>query len=143
MSTTALSATDRRLSANRTKGPDAVDAHVGARVRMVRVNRGLSQRDLAKPLGLTFQQVQKYEKGANRIGSGRLSRIAGLLGVEVSFFFEGAPGARPNGDAALSPDVIEMMGGQQFARMARAFGKIEDARTRTLIADLVCKIAGE
>ena len=143
MSTAAtLAEADRRRSPSRVKAPDPVDVHVGARVRILRVNRGMSQTDLARPLGLTFQQVQKYEKGANRIGSGRLSKIAGLLGVEVAFFFDGAPGAPALRDGeGLHPDVMEMMGEQQFARMARAFSAITSAPVREAIADLVCRTA--
>ena len=73
------------------KSPDPVDRHVGARIRMRRLMLTFSQTKLADTLGLTFQQVQKYEKGVNRVGAGRLQHIASLLQVPVSFFFEGAP----------------------------------------------------
>lgn len=72
------------------KGPDQIDIHVGRRVKMRRVMLGMSQTDLAEGLGITFQQVQKYENGINRIGSSRLHRTADILGVPISFFFEGA-----------------------------------------------------
>src|SRR3954453_24271217 len=73
------------------KSPDPVDRHVGARIRMRRLMLKFSQAQLADPLGLTFQQVQKYEKGSNRVGASRLQHIASILQVPVSFFFEEAP----------------------------------------------------
>src|SRR5436190_23724934 len=75
------------------KAPNPTDKHVGARVRMRRMMLGMSQEKLGDALGLTFQQVQKYEKGANRIGASRLQQISNILQVPVSFFFEGAPQA--------------------------------------------------
>src|SRR2546427_5043860 len=76
------------------KAPDHVDVEVGQRIRIQRNALGLSQTELANALGVTFQQVQKYEKGVNRVGAGRLARIADTLGVPISFFFEGAPGPK-------------------------------------------------
>src|SRR5438477_8494548 len=73
------------------KAPNPVDKHVGSRVRMRRIMLGMSQEKLGDALSLTFQQVQKYEKGTNRIGASRLQQIAHFLEVPVSFFFEGAP----------------------------------------------------
>ena len=80
------------------KAPNPTDKHVGSRVRMRRMMLGMSQEKLGDALGLTFQQVQKYEKGTNRIGASRLQQIAHILQVPVSFFFEGAPSVQP-GDA--------------------------------------------
>ena len=80
------------------KVPEPVDRHVGSRVRMRRLMLGMSQTSLADKLGLTFQQVQKYEKGKNRMGSSRLQQIANILQVPVTFFFEDAPGqTKPDG----------------------------------------------
>src|SRR5919199_818756 len=73
------------------KAPNPIDKHVGSRVRMRRMLIGMSQEKLGEALGLTFQQVQKYEKGTNRIGASRLHRIANVLGVAIDFFYEGAP----------------------------------------------------
>src|ERR1700677_2015913 len=73
------------------KAPNPIDKHVGSRVRMRRMMLGMSQEKLGNNLGLTFQQVQKYEKGTNRIGASRLQQISHILQVSVSFFFEGAP----------------------------------------------------
>src|SRR5712675_1894256 len=75
------------------RGPDLHDAEVGRRVRALRLERRMSQEKLGDGLGLTFQQVQKYEKGTNRIGAGRLQQIASIQQVPISFFFEGAPGS--------------------------------------------------
>src|SRR2546423_13379469 len=75
------------------KIPNPIDKHVGSRVRMRRVLIGMSQEKLGEALGLTFQQVQKYEKGTNRIGASRLQQISIILGVPVSFFFDGSPGS--------------------------------------------------
>ncbi len=69
--------------------PQAADVHIGHRVREARLAKGLSQTELGNELGISFQQVQKYEKGTNRIGSGRLWAISRILGTPVSFFFEG------------------------------------------------------
>src|SRR6478736_10001969 len=74
-----------------TKAPNPIDKYVGSRVRMRRIMLGMSQEKLGDALGLTFQQVQKYEKGTNRIGASRLQQISNILQVPVSFFFEGAP----------------------------------------------------
>src|SRR2546429_5690306 len=74
------------------KAPNPVDKYVGSRVRMRRLMLGMSQQKLGEALGLTFQQVQKYEKGINRIGAGRLQHIASIQQVPISFFFEDAPG---------------------------------------------------
>ncbi len=76
------------------KAPNPIDKHVGSRVRMRRMMLGMSQEKLGDALGLTFQQVQKYEKGTNRIGASRLQQISQILQVPVSFFFEGAPDRR-------------------------------------------------
>ena len=77
------------------KAPNPIDKHVGSRVRMRRMMLGMSQEKLGNALGLTFQQVQKYEKGTNRIGASRLQQIAQILQVQVAFFFEGAPTVGP------------------------------------------------
>src|SRR5215510_2031529 len=94
-----------RLPLPRKKAPNPIDQHVGRRVRMRRLMLAMSQEKLAGALGLTFQQVQKYERGVNRIGAGRLQHLSHLLQVPVSFFFEGAPNASaPHGSngSALS-----------------------------------------
>ena len=82
-----------RLQLPRKKAPNPTDQHVGARVRMRRKMLAMSQEQLAEALGITYQQVQKCEKGANRIGASRLQQISHILQVPVAFFFEGAPNA--------------------------------------------------
>ena len=87
------------------KTPNPIDKHVGSRVRMRRMMLSMSQEKLGDALGLTFQQVQKYEKGTNRIGASRLQQISNILQVPVSFFFEGAPnmpGHTRHGRSALA-----------------------------------------
>src|ERR1700758_4851484 len=82
------------------KAPNPTDKHVGSRVRMRRMMLGMSQEKLGDSLGLTFPQIQKYEKGTNRIGASRLQQISHILQVPVAFFFEGAPTFEPPGDSA-------------------------------------------
>src|SRR2546429_4777702 len=89
------------------KSPDPVDKHVGNRVRMRRMMLSMSQEKLGDALDLTFQQVQKYEKGTNRIGASRLQHIAQILQVPVSFFFEGGPAAEGSrGASVASPSYV-------------------------------------
>jgi transcriptional regulator with XRE-family HTH domain len=90
-----------------TKVPNSIDTHVGRRLRMRRMMLGMSQEKLGEAFGLTFQQVQKYEKGANRMGASRLQQAAQILGVSVPFFFEGAPGGHIEGGDTLSPSYID------------------------------------
>src|SRR3954466_5068150 len=84
------------------KAPNPIDKHVGSRVRMRRMMLSMSQEKLGDALGLTFQQVQKYEKGTNRIGASRLQQISNILQVPVSFFFEGAPNRPGHSGSGLS-----------------------------------------
>jgi transcriptional regulator with XRE-family HTH domain len=128
------------------KAPNPTDKHVGARVRMRRMMLSMSQEKLGDALGLTFQQVQKYEKGANRIGASRLQQIAHILQVPVSFFFEGAPsvpGHLPGGLAeAPSPAYIsDFLATSDGLSLTKAFMRIKDAKLRRRIVDLVEQIA--
>jgi transcriptional regulator with XRE-family HTH domain len=125
------------------KNKDPLDVHVGSRVKMQRMLRRITQEQLAAALGLSFQQVQKYEKGMSRIGAARLQIIARTLGVPVTFFFEGAPASSmpligevgvPAPDASFVHRMAAMPDGLQ---LARAFTSIEDARLRRRIVDLV------
>jgi transcriptional regulator with XRE-family HTH domain len=93
----------------RTKTP--IDAHVGLRLRLARLQRRLSQEKLGASVGITFQQVQKYERGTNRIGAGRLYQFAEILGVEVSYFFEdltASPPTAPARDEVMHPSAADM-----------------------------------
>lgn len=118
------------------KAPNTIDKHIGGRVRARRVMLGLSQEKLADALGLTFQQVQKYEKGVNRIGASRLLHIAGILDVNIEFFFEGIPGLRPSGlpdDSAMA----EFMMSPDSDRLVRGFLRLKDDEARRKVVELV------
>ncbi|MGO4707135.1 helix-turn-helix domain-containing protein [Microvirga sp. 2MCAF38] len=123
------------------KAPSLIDKHVGSRVRLRRTMIAMSQETLAEALGLTFQQVQKYEKGVNRIGASRLLGIARMLGVGVDYFFEDLP------DLPLSPSRPDTHM-QQFLtlpesdRLVRDFVRLKDADARRRVADLVEWMAG-
>jgi transcriptional regulator with XRE-family HTH domain len=130
------------------KAPNPVDKHVGSRVRMRRMMLAMSQEKLGDALGLTFQQVQKYEKGTNRIGASRLAQISHILQVPVSFFFEGAPnipaGTRAEGMAeAPSPAYVsDFLATSDGLALTKAFMRIGDSKLRRRIVDLVEQIAG-
>jgi transcriptional regulator with XRE-family HTH domain len=128
------------------KTPNPVDKHVGSRVRMRRLMLSLSQEKLGDALGLTFQQIQKYEKGTNRIGASRLQHMSGILQVPVSFFFEGAP--RLAGDAknmsggAPSPTFVsEFLATSEGLALMKAFSDLKSAKLRRSIVHLVEEIA--
>jgi transcriptional regulator with XRE-family HTH domain len=131
------------------KAPNPIDKHVGSRVRMRRMMLGMSQEKLGDALGLTFQQVQKYEKGTNRIGASRLQQISQILQVPVAFFFEGAPhlagGPPPEGtEHAPSPAYVsDFLATSDGLSLTKAFMRIPDAKLRRRIVDLVQQIAGE
>jgi transcriptional regulator with XRE-family HTH domain len=121
------------------KAPNPVDKHVGSRVRMRRLMVGMSQERLGDALGLTFQQIQKYEKGTNRIGASRLQRISEILQVPVSFLFEGAPGGSvdANGDAPSPAYVADFLATAEGLALIRAFTRIPEIKLRRAIVDLV------
>jgi transcriptional regulator with XRE-family HTH domain len=129
------------------KTPNPTDKHVGSRVRMRRMMLGMSQEKLGDALDLTFQQVQKYEKGTNRIGASRLQQIAHILQVQVSFFFEGAPGAQlagrteGMGEAPSPAYVSDFLATSDGLALTKAFMRIEDAKLRRRIVELVEQIA--
>ena len=123
--------------------PNPIDKHVGSRVRMRRLMLGMSQGKLADGIGLTFQQVQKYEKGANRIGASRLQHLASILQVPVPFFFEGLPTADDHKSHAASQShsaVFEFLATTDGVRLARAFTRIRDAKLRRSIVDVAEQI---
>jgi len=130
------------------KAPNPTDKHVGARVRMRRMMLGMSQEKLGDALGLTFQQVQKYEKGANRIGASRLQQISHILQVPVSFFFDGAPsvaglGPHELGDAPSPAYVSDFLATSDGLALTKAFMGIKNPKLRRRIVDLVEQIAGD
>jgi transcriptional regulator with XRE-family HTH domain len=128
-----------------TKTPNPTDKHVGSRVRMRRMMLGMSQEKLGDALDLTFQQVQKYEKGTNRIGASRLQQIAHILQVPVSFFFEGGPNeaAAASGGAPSPTYVSDFLSTADGLALTRAFMRLKDPKLRRRIVELVQQIAGE
>ena len=110
----------------KTKASNAIDAHVGSRARMRRMMLGMSQEKLGDALGLTFQQVQKYEKGTNRMGASRLQQAADILGVAVPFFFEGAVGGtyKPDGSAPSPAYIDDFVTTSDGLRLMKAFMRI-------------------
>src|SRR6204780_5005003 len=122
------------------KGPNTVDQHVGSRVRMRRTMLGMSQEKLGNALNLTFQQVQKYEKGTNRIGASRLLHISNILEVPVEFFFEGVPDVRSTFKAtraAPSPAFVsDFLATPDGQALTKAFVGIKDAKLRRSIVSL-------
>ena len=133
------------------KKPDPIDVHVGSRVRLRRMLVGMSQEKLGNHMSLTFQQIQKYEKGANRIGASRLYQISRVLGVPVQFFFDEAPIDIPqNGDAApgfhedkSESFILEFLNSREGLELNRAFVKISDPKVRKRVVDLVRSLCEE
>jgi transcriptional regulator with XRE-family HTH domain len=127
------------------KQANPIDVQVGNRVRIRRMLIGMSQERLGDLLGLTFQQVQKYEKGVNRIGAGRLFEVARILNVPVDFFYEGL-GPNPtvaNETEPAAPPVMEFVSSGEGLQLSLAFMKIKDAKVRKRVLDLVKSLAEE
>ena len=132
------------------KIPNPIDKHVGSRVRMRRMLLRMSQEKLGEALNLTFQQVQKYEKGTNRIGASRLQQIAKTLSVPPAFFFEGVPAfdedAGTTGPAVAensSAYIVDFLSTTEGLLLNRAFARIQDAKVRKRLLDLVTALAGD
>ena len=127
------------------KKPNAIDVHVGSRVQVHRKMLGISQEKLGHGLGVTFQQVQKYEKGTNRISASRLQHIAAILSVPVSSFFEGAPGASSDAADETRPadSVVDFMSSPEGIQLNKAFVGIKDNNLRRRVVNLVKAMAGE
>jgi transcriptional regulator with XRE-family HTH domain len=127
------------------KDADLVDRHVGSRVRMRRMTLAISQQKLGAALGLTFQQVQKYERGTNRIGASRLHQISDLLEVPVEFFFDGAPNASSmsSSDVSSLADLNDFVSSPEGLRLVAAFTRIENAHLRRRIMALVREMASD
>ena len=131
-----------------TKAPNPVDKYVGSRVRMRRIMLGMSQEKLGEGLGITFQQIQKYEKGTNRVGASRLQAIASILNVPIAFFFEGAPGHETGAATGMAEEnsgayVVDFLNTSEGLQLNRSFVKIADARVRRRVIDLVKALAIE
>ncbi len=126
-------------------GANAIDAHVGGRLRQRRVLLGLSQERLGSAVGLTFQQIQKYERGTNRIGASRLYQFCEILGVPVGYFFEELPSGMVKSGVPIAalPETEEAdpMTRRETLQLARAYYSIPDERVRKRIFEMV-KAAG-
>ena len=127
------------------KKPNPIDVHVGGRIRLRRNMLAMSQERLGESLGITFQQIQKYETGTNRVGASRLQAIAQILEVPVSFFFEDAPGGGVAGLAEESSTtyVVDFLSSTEGLQLNRAFVRIADPKVRRKIIDLVRTLADE
>jgi transcriptional regulator with XRE-family HTH domain len=140
----ALEDTEDRSS----RRANPIDVHVGGRVRLRRMLLGMSQEKLGEHLGLTFQQIQKYEKGINRIGASRLFDLSQVLSVPVQFFYEElavghAGGAGGFADRPAESYAAEFLGSREGLELNKAFARITDPRVRRSIVDLVRAFAGE
>jgi transcriptional regulator with XRE-family HTH domain len=125
-----------------TKKANPIDGQVGNRVRIRRMLIGMSQEKLGDHLGLTFQQVQKYEKGINRIGAGRLFEIARILDVPIDFFYDGV-GTPSDGVGEARAPVMEFVSSTEGLQLSLAFMKIKDPKVRKRVLDLVKSLAEE
>lgn len=128
------------------KKPNPIDSYVGGRIRLRRNMVSMSQEKLGDSLGITFQQIQKYEKGTNRVGASRLQAIASILSVPVSFFFEGGPGVEGNEPGGFAEDsdqnsILAFGSSAEGLQLARAFLKIRDPKLRRRVIDLVKAMA--
>ena len=132
-----------------TKTPNPIDIHVGSRVRLRRMLLGMSQEKLGERMGLTFQQIQKYEKGANRIGASRLFDLSKILEVPVQFFFEEAPlesgGFAVPGMAEPQAEerILDFLNSREGLELNRAFVQIRDVKVRRKLIDLVRSLSGD
>ncbi len=130
------------------KKPNPIDIHVGSRVRLRRTMLGMSQEKLGESLGITFQQIQKYEKGTNRVGASRLQQIARVLNTPVSFFFEDAPGGSGAPAGGFAEDdsanyVVDFLSSNEGLQLNRAFIRIKDPKVRRRIVDMVKTLGGD
>jgi transcriptional regulator with XRE-family HTH domain len=123
------------------KQANPIDIQVGNRVRIRRMLIGMSQERLGDLLGLTFQQVQKYEKGVNRIGAGRLFEVSRILNVPIDFFYEGVNAQPGAGGPEAAPPVMEFVSSGEGLQLSLAFMKIKDAKVRKRVLDLVKSLA--
>ena len=129
------------------KKPNPIDIHVGSRIRLRRNMLGLSQEKLGESLGITFQQIQKYEKGTNRVGASRLQAIAGILNVPVAFFFEDAPGSGSEAQGFAEDGdvnyVVDFLNSAEGLQLNRSFARISDPKIRRKIVDMVKCLSDE
>lgn len=123
------------------KTRDTTDLHVGKRVRARRIELGLSQTALGDSLKVSFQQVQKYEKGINRLGAGRLQRLCTVLKVPMTYFFEGGPNGGANGEIEAPSIVTDLLATGDGFKLVRAFTAIKETKTRRAVVRLVEQMA--
>ena len=130
--------------------PNPIDVHVGSRVRLQRMLLSMSQEKLGEKLGLTFQQIQKYEKGINRIGASRLFELSRVLSVPIQFFYEEAPGtalSNSNGTGFAEPAsesyIVNFLSSREGLELNKAFVQIESPKVRRSIVDLVRNLAND
>jgi transcriptional regulator with XRE-family HTH domain len=138
---------DKMVEDNKKK-PNPIDIHVGSRIRLRRNMLGMSQEKLGESLGITFQQIQKYEKGTNRVGASRLQAIASIIGVPVAFFFEDAPGQETMGNRGFAEEgstsfAVEFCSTPEGLQLNRGFVKIADPKVRRRIIDLVKSLSAD
>ena len=147
MSAAKTSLPPAAMISRRGEGPNPIDIHVGARLRLRRTLLGLSQEKLGEAVGITFQQLQKYERGANRISASRLFNLAQVLGVPVTFFFEDMPAgaeATPAGGAEpTETEEFESMARCETLELVRAYYRITDPAVRRRTFDLIKTLGGE
>jgi transcriptional regulator with XRE-family HTH domain len=115
-----------------------IDGHIGVRLRQRRMTVGITQSDLARSVGLTFQQIQKYESGSNQIVSSRLYELAAVLGVPVSYFFEGLPASTK---ASARPGAVSLMGSTEAQRLILSYWRIDKPPIRKHVRDLIQSLA--
>ena len=128
------------------RGPNPIDIHVGSRVRLRRQLLKMSQEKLGDELGVTFQQIQKYERGANRVGASRLYRLSRALDVPVQFFFEGLVDETPIAGVAegdQTPIVYDFIQSSDGVTLAESFSRIKDGKVRRRVLELVRTLASE
>ena len=118
------------------RSPNKTDVYIGKRIKMQRLARGLSQTDVASRLGITFQQIQKYERGVNRVGAGRLQEIANLFSVTPAFFFEDGPRHKP-GQSEEASETTELLANKYNLALAQAYNKIRSRNVRRNVLELV------
>lgn len=140
---------DGRRSRQKSDKPNPIDVHVGSRVRLRRTLLGMSQEKLGEAIGLTFQQVQKYERGANRIGASRLHELSRVLDVPVEFFFDDTDPVRapaiPSGFAESPAEAFESdpLRRRETLELVEAYYAIDDAAVRRRLFDLAKALAAE
>lgn len=124
-------------------GPDPVDVHVGHRLRQRRTLLGMSQEKLANAFGVSFQQIQKYERGANRISASRLHLLTNILDVPITYFFDGLPSVEHDDSTAVGADESERMASRETLELVRAYYRISSPTIRKKLVDLARALGRE